>query len=171
MKRICLLALTMLLIFGTLNKSNVFAENEDNIELTGIACQYTKSYIPSYLKTNQYLPATTAIAINNTNVAQKQTISKSRTVTYTGNVGVKAERDLITSTIGISAEVEYGTSTTTTHVVDVYVPANTTYYVEIGSYKTTTSGVIKTINTDCSTTSSNNKKLEYTSGPYAKWYQ
>ncbi len=40
----------------------------------------------------------------------------------------------------------------------------------IGSYKTT-SGIIKTINTDCSTTSSNNKKLEYTSGPYAKWYQ
>ncbi len=171
MKKYCSLVLSMLLVFVVTGSCNVFAQDEDDIELTGVACQYSMSYIPTYLKTNQKYPSNTVTAINNSSVDQKQSITQSRIVTFTGNVGVKAERDIITGTAGISAEVGYGVSETKSHTVEVTVPAHTTIYVEIGSMKTTTSGNIKTINTDCSTTKSSTKRLEYTSGPYAIWYQ
>lgn len=169
MKRYCSLVLSMLLVFAVTGSCNVFAEDEDDIELTGVACQYSMSYIPTYLKTNQKVPSSTVTGTNNTSVEQKQSFTQSRTVTFTGNVSVKAERDIITGTAGISAEVGYGVSTTSSYTVEL-APAHTTMYVEIGSMKTTTSGNIKTINTDCSTTKSSTKRLEYTSGPYATWY-
>ncbi len=170
MKRYCSLVLSMLLVFAVTGSCNVFAEDEDDIELTGVACQYSMSYIPTYLKTNQKVPSSTVTGTNNTSVEQKQSFTQSRTVTFTGNVSVKAERDIITGTAGISAEAGYGVSTTTSYTVELVVPAHTTMHVEIGSMKTTTSGNIKIINTDCSTTKSSTKRLEYTSGPYATWY-
>lgn len=170
MKKISLLALSLLLLFNTYNLNRVFADDEENIELTGVACQYSMSYIPTYLKTNQKVPSSTVIGTNNTSVEQKQSFKQSRTVTFTGNVSVKAERNIITGTAGISAEVGYGVSTTTSYTVELVVPAHTTMHVEIGSMKTTTSGNIKIINTDCSMTKSSTKRLEYTSGPYAIWY-
>lgn len=133
-------------------------------------CQYSKSYIASTTSTNQPYSITTGYYENNTDTTQTAEISLTRSVTYTGTTKISAERELMVAKIGISAETSFGSTYTVSYKVSTAVPAYKTYYVDVGSVINSTSGYMKTINTDCSTTSKY-VSIKYTSGPYVKWYK
>lgn len=166
-----MLIMPMLLLVVTPNTA--YANNNKSDEdpvAKGPACEYTVTYQETSTSRDKPYDLETHRATNQTSAAQNMTVSYSTTRTFTGNVSLSAERDVIMWKIGGKAEIGFGRTETKTFTATTNVPAYTTFYCEVGSLLTTTNGKLNYVNTDC-TKSSKSVNLEFTTGRHVRWYE
>lgn len=156
----------LLLVFVFYFSNSAVASGEEVMRVP--ACPVSRYYSPSSTSRRIRFGMKTHEAKNNTSNTQSFTVSVSRTLTYTGSVSTSAEADLVLGTVGVSAETGYGRTTSETFSVTVVAGPYKTVVGEVGSYLTSTSGNIVSVDQYCNRTSKS-VNVKATTGRCVEW--
>lgn len=167
-KKIILMCIVTTLTLGISTNAHAAGENRDGYSPKAVRCEISRTYKPSSTTRGVPIVSTVVTAKNSTGTQQSMSYTKSREVYFKGSVTLSAEANYIVGSIGGSVEAGYGNSYTKSVSINLVVPAYTTYYVDVGSLQTSTSGYLVNRFEDCSTTSKS-VWVKFTTGQYVEW--